>query len=139
MQKIRNHRPQGPAIWDYMENEWKQTFPKIQWLQPTIELIRELGSIQLRERPRWMSEAYRERVAEAIWLMQTIRNNQIFNRKKIPKEPTIRILKKTLRTKKEMEWIYTTKIKGLGYKDKKTLELKKKWRKMTNDQRPNNK
>jgi len=66
---------QGHAIWDYMESEWKQTFPKTKWIQPTIELIRGLGSIQLREKPRWMSEAYIERITEAIWLIWTIRNN----------------------------------------------------------------
>jgi len=50
------------------------------------------------------------------------------------------MLKKTLRTTKEIEWIYITKIKRLGHRDKKTLELKKKWRKIiTDDQRPNNK
>ena len=47
----------------------------------------------------------------------------------------IRILKKTLRTKKEIEWIYVTKIKRLDHRDKKTLELEKKWEKiMTKDQ-----
>jgi len=131
---------QGPAIWDYMESEWKQTFPKTQWPQPTIELIRGLGSIQLRERPRWTNEAYIERITEAIWLIWTIRNNQIFNRKEIPKEPVRRMLKNTLQTKKEIEWIHITKIKGLGHRDKKMLELEKRWGKiMTDDQRPNNK
>ena len=76
---------QGPAIWDYMENEQKQTFPKTQWLQPKIRLIRELGSIQLKESPKWISEAYIERITEAIQQIQSIRNNQIFNKKKIPK------------------------------------------------------
>jgi len=66
---------QGSAIWDYMKSEWKQIFPKTQWLQPTIELIRELGSIQLRKSPKWISEAYIERITEAIWLIWTIRNN----------------------------------------------------------------
>ena len=130
---------QGHAIWDYMESEWKQTFPKTKWIQPTIELIRGLGSIQLREKPRWMSEAYIERITEAIWLIWTTRNNRIFNRKEIPKEAAIKMLKKTLRNKKETEWIYATKIKRLSYRDKKTLELEKKWGKiMTDDQRPNN-
>jgi len=129
----------GHEIWEYMESEWKQTFPKTQWLPPTIELIRGLGSIQLRERPRWMSEAYIERITEAIWLIWTTRNNRIFNRKEIPKEAAIKMLKKTLRNKKETEWIYATKIKRLSYRDKKTLELEKKWGKiMTDDQRPNN-
>jgi len=131
---------QGHAIWDYIESDWKWTFPKTQWLQPTIELIRGLGSIQLRERPKWMSEAYIERITEAIWLIWTIRNNQIFNRKKIPKEAAIRLLKNTLKDKKETEWIYATKIQRLSHSDKKTLELEKKWGKIRkNDQRPNNK
>jgi len=58
-----------------MKSEWKQIFPKTQWLQPTIELIRGLGSIQLRKSPKWISEAYIERITEAIWLIWTIRNN----------------------------------------------------------------
>jgi len=36
------------------------------------------------------------------------------------------MIKKTLRIKKETEWIYTMKIKGLGHRDKKTLEIEKK-------------
>jgi len=87
-----------------------------------------------------MSEAYIERITEAIWLIWTIRNNQIFNRKKMPKEAAIRLLKKTLENKKETEWIYATKIKILGHRDRKTLELEKKWGKIrTDDQRPNSK
>jgi len=67
------------------------------------------------------------------------KKNQIFNRKKIPKEAAIRMLKETLRNKKETEWIYATKIKRLGYRDKKILELEKKWGKiMTDNQRPKN-
>ena len=117
----------GPTI-------WKQSFLKTQWLQLTIELIRGLGSIQLRKSPRQMSEAYIERITEAIWLIQTIKNNQIFNKREIPTELATKIIKRTLQIKKETEWIYITKIKGLGYKDKKALELEKKWRKkMTNN------
>ena len=37
------------------------------------------------------------------------------------------MLKEALETKKEMEWIYTTKIKGLNKKNKRTRELEKKW------------
>ena len=85
---------QGPTIQNYIENKWKQTFPKTQWLQPTIKLIRELGSIQLKESPKWMSEAYIEKITKAIQQIQTIKNNQIFNKKEIPKELAIRILYK---------------------------------------------
>jgi len=77
--------------------------------------------------------------SEAIWQIWTIKNNQIFNKKEILKEPAIKILKKTLQVKKKKEWIYITKIKELGHRDKKILELEKKWKKiMTDDQRPNN-
>jgi len=58
-----------PTIWGYMKSKWKQSFPKTQWLQLTIELVRGLGSIQLRKSPRWMSEAYIERITEAIWVI----------------------------------------------------------------------
>jgi len=50
-----------------------------------------------------MSKAYIKRITEAIWLIWTIKNNQIFNRKKIPKEVAIRLLKNTLENKKETE------------------------------------
>jgi len=94
----------------------------------------------MKESPKWRSEAYVERITEAIWQIWTIKNNRIFNKKEIPKEPAIRMLKRTLQIKKERDWIYITKIKGLGHRDKRTLELEKKWGKiMTNDQRPNNK
>jgi len=68
-----------------------------------------------------MSEAYIERITEAIWLIWTIRNNRIFNKREIPTELATKMIKRTLQIKKETEWIYITKIKGLGYKDKKAL------------------
>jgi len=115
-----------------MKSEWEQTFPKTQWLQPTIELIRGLGSIQLRKSPRWISEAYIERITEAIWLIWTIRNNQIFNKREIPAELATKMIKRSLQIKKETEWIYITRIKESSHQDRKTLE--KKWGKiMTND------
>ena len=117
----------GPTIRDHMKSEWKQSFPKTQWLQPTIELIRGLGSIQLRKSPRWISEAYIEKITEATWLIWTIRNNRIFNKREMPTELATKLIKRTLQIKKETEWIYITKIKGSGYKDKKALELEKKW------------
>jgi len=123
-----------------MENEWKQSFPKTQWLQPTIELIRGLGLIHLRNKPRWTNEAYVETIAEAMWLIWTIRNNRTFNKKEIPERMAIKMLKEILRTKKEIEWTYITKIKGLSHRDEKTIELEKNWGKeieRTNDQSPN--
>jgi len=50
-----------------MKNEWKQSFSKTPWLQPIIKLMRGLGLIYLKDKPRWINEAYIERVAEAIW------------------------------------------------------------------------
>ena len=126
---------QGPTIWNYMKSKWKQTFPKTKWLQPTIELIRGLGSIQLRKSSRWMNEAYIERVMEAIWLIWTIRNNRIFNKKEISMELATKIIERTLQVKIETEWIYITNIKDTSHKDKETLE--KKWGK--NDQKKINK
>ena len=67
-------------------------------------------------------------------------SNWISNKKEIPERVAIRMLKETLWTKKEIEWIYITKVKGLSSKDKKTIELEKKWGKKmekTNDQWPN--
>jgi len=123
---------QGPTIWNHMKSEWEQTFPKTQWLQPIIELIRGLGSIQLRKSPRWISEVYIERKTEAIWLIWTIRNNQIFNKREIPAELATKMIKRSLQIKKETEWIYITRIKESSHQDRKTLE--KKWGKiMTND------
>jgi len=37
------------------------------------------------------------------------------------------MLKESLKVKKEMEWIYTTKMKGLSKKNKRIQELEKKW------------
>jgi len=116
-----------------MKEEWEQSFPKTLWLQLTIELIRGLGSIQLKDKPRWMNEACIERAVEAIWIIWTLRNNQIFNKRVIPERLAI---KEALWTKKETEWIYITKIKGLSIKDKETVKLRKKWGKeigMTNN------
>ena len=45
----------------------------------------------------------------------------------MPTELATKLIKRTLQIKKETEWIYITKIKGSGYKDKKALELEKKW------------
>jgi len=50
-----------------------------------------------------MNEAYIERIAKAIWQIWTIKNNQIFNKKEIPKGIAIRMLKETLWSKKEIE------------------------------------
>ena len=58
-----------------------------------------------------MNEAYIERIAKAIWQIWTIKNNQIFNKKEIPKGIAIRMLKETLWSKKEIEQIYITKVK----------------------------
>jgi len=88
---------QGRAIWNYMKEEWEQNLSKTSWLKPTIELIRGLGSIQLKNKPRWMNEAYIERTAEAIWMIWTLRNNRLFNKKVIPERPAIKMLKEALR------------------------------------------
>jgi len=119
---------QGPTIWNYMKNKWKQTFSKTQWLQLTIELIRGLGSIQLGKSPRWMNKAYIERVTEATWLIWTIRNNQIFNKREMTIELATKMIERTLQVKIETEWTYITNIKDTGHKDKKTLI--KKWGKI---------
>jgi len=60
-------------------------FQRCNGFNQKIRLIRELGSIQLKESPKWMSEAYIKRITEAIWQIWSIRNNQIFNKKEIPK------------------------------------------------------
>jgi len=119
---------QGPTIWNYMKSKWKQTFPKTQWLQPTIELIRGLGSIQLGKSPRWMNEAYIERVTEAIWLIWTIRNNRTFNKREMSMELATKMIERTLQVKIETEWIYITNIRDASHKVKETL--KKKWGKI---------
>ena len=129
---------QGKEIWNHLKQEWERNIPKAPWLKPTIELVRGLGSVQLKNQPRWTNEAYIKRISEAVWLIWSIRNNRVFNKKEIFKAVAIRMLKEALETKKEIEWIYTTKIKGLSKKDKRTKELEKKWGKRNetdNDQR----
>jgi len=71
-----------------------------------------------------MSEAYIERVTEAIWLIWTIRNNQIFNKREMPMELATKMIKRTLQVKIETEWIYITNIKDTSHKDKETLKKK---------------
>ena len=118
---------QGKEIWNHLKQEWERKIPKAPWLKPTIELVRGLGSVQLKNQPKWINEAYIERISEAVWLIWSIRNNRVFNKKEIPKAAAIRMLKEALETKKELEWIYITKIKGLSKRDKRTKELEKKW------------
>jgi len=75
-----------------------------------------------------MNEAYIERVTEAIWLIWTIRNNQIFNKREMSMELATKMIERTLQIKIETEWIYNTNIKDTSHKVKKTLE--KKWGKI---------
>jgi len=76
--------------------------------------------------PKWTNKAYIERVSEAVWLIWSIRNNRVFNKTETAKTIAVRMLKEVLETKKEIEWIYTTKMKELNKKDKRTRELEKK-------------
>jgi len=65
--------------------------------------VRGLGSVQLKNQPRWTNEAYIERTSKAVWLIWSIRNNKVFNKKDIPKAVAVRMLRKALETKKEIE------------------------------------
>jgi ribonuclease HI len=73
------------SMWDAAERFWYKT-GTIDWVKPSIDLIKALGAIKLTNRmtmisaPKWANDKYIELISETAWIIWTTRNDRIFNR-----------------------------------------------------------
>ena len=67
-------------IWQEAEKIWKENNRDFKWTEPSVNILRGLGAIKLKERdkiaPNWINERYIEIVAETTWIIWTTRNKE---------------------------------------------------------------
>jgi len=121
------------SIWQEAEKIWKENNKDFKWIRPNVEVIRELGAIQLKEQnriaPEWLNERYIEIVAETIWMIWNIRNKRIFNNIRLTREEAIKKWEETMSIKLETE----KTLINIEDEKKKRIEMQKdfnkKWKK----------
>jgi hypothetical protein len=119
------------TYWNMAEQIWRRTTNGKEWIKPDIDLIKSLGAIRLSNRnkrlPRYENEKYIEIVAETIWIIWKLRNERIFNNKRITTEKAEKSWKKIMIMKLKIEWRGIRKIKDRRRKQKKTNNFIDKW------------
>lgn len=88
-------------IWEESKKLWSKIEREKEWEQPNIEIIKGIGAYRKQQEngkpDKGTTKRYQILVTETIWTIWKIRNNRIFNNKKLPKEANKDIWKETMR------------------------------------------